>query len=76
MPMFGARTRAVSSGGERLVDTEEVSGSNPLSPTIEIPEYEEELGCQPGFLFFGRATGGDPARDAELNCSTFGKEAG
>lgn len=27
-------TRAVSSGGERLVDTEEVAGSSPASPTI------------------------------------------
>lgn len=26
--------RAVSSGGERLVDTEEVAGSSPASPTI------------------------------------------
>ena len=27
------RARAISSGGERFLDTEEVSGSNPLSPT-------------------------------------------
>jgi hypothetical protein len=25
--------RAISSGGERFLDAEEVSGSNPLSPT-------------------------------------------
>ena len=29
-----SRVRAISSGGERLPDTEEVSGSNPLSPTF------------------------------------------
>jgi hypothetical protein len=28
-----ARKRAISSGGERFLDAEEVSGSNPLSPT-------------------------------------------
>jgi hypothetical protein len=27
--------RAISSGGERFLDAEEVSGSNPLSPTLE-----------------------------------------
>jgi hypothetical protein len=27
--------RAISSGGERFLDAEEVSGSNPLSPTGE-----------------------------------------
>jgi hypothetical protein len=27
--------RAISSGGERFLDAEEVSGSNPLSPTSE-----------------------------------------
>jgi len=33
-------------------------------------EYEEELGCQPGFLFFGRAIGGYPIHAVELNSST------
>jgi hypothetical protein len=28
--------RAISSGGERFLDAEEVSGSNPLSPTSEF----------------------------------------
>ena len=32
----GVCRRAISSGGERLPDTEEVSGSNPLSPTILV----------------------------------------
>jgi hypothetical protein len=27
--------RAISSGGERFLDAEEVSGSNPLSPTLK-----------------------------------------
>jgi hypothetical protein len=29
----GSFVRAISSGGERFLDAEEVSGSNPLSPT-------------------------------------------
>jgi Putative DNA-binding domain len=29
--------RAISSGGERFLDAEEVSGSNPLSPTLKTP---------------------------------------
>ena len=29
--------RAISSGGERFLDAEEVSGSNPLSPTLIYP---------------------------------------
>jgi hypothetical protein len=29
--------RAISSGGERFLDAEEVSGSNPLSPTLKNP---------------------------------------
>jgi hypothetical protein len=31
--------RAISSGGERFLDAEEVSGSNPLSPTSESLLY-------------------------------------
>ena len=30
-----AQKRALSSGGERFLDTEEVRGSNPLAPTID-----------------------------------------
>ncbi len=28
--------RAISSGGERFLDAEEASGSNPLSPTLAV----------------------------------------
>jgi hypothetical protein len=31
---YNLSVRAVSSGGERFVDTEEVTGSNPVLPTI------------------------------------------
>ena len=31
--------RAISSGGERFLDAEEASGSNPLSPTLKIPQF-------------------------------------
>ncbi len=34
--------RAISSGGERFLDAEEVSGSNPLSPTSEFPLGKRE----------------------------------
>lgn len=34
VPPLGRVTGAISSGGERFLDTEEVSGSNPLSPTL------------------------------------------
>src|SRR5829696_8508411 len=34
-PLGSAKNvRAISSGGERFLDAEEVSGSNPLSPTL------------------------------------------
>lgn len=32
--------RAVSSGGERYLDTVEVTGSKPVSPTIETPGHK------------------------------------
>src|ERR671933_7913 len=31
--------RAISSGGERFLDAEEVSGSNPLSPTLKTLRF-------------------------------------
>ena len=34
--------RAISSGGERFLDAEEVSGSNPLSPTLKVPTNGEK----------------------------------
>jgi hypothetical protein len=34
--------RAISSGGERFLDAEEVSGSNPLSPTSKIPQMAQK----------------------------------
>jgi hypothetical protein len=34
--------RAISSGGERFLDAEEVSGSNPLSPTLKTLQIEEK----------------------------------
>jgi hypothetical protein len=47
----GGHTRAISSGGERFLDAEEVSGSNPLSPTLQKPcksqENEKGLVTQP-----------------------------
>lgn len=36
--------RAVSSGGERLVDTEEVAGSSPASPTTQSIEEPGNTG--------------------------------
>jgi hypothetical protein len=47
---------AVSSGGERLVDTEEVTGSNPVSPTIlkaRVSPSSKALRVSGGFLLFG-----------------------
>src|SRR5215217_148006 len=44
--------RAISSGGERFLDAEEVSGSNPLSPTLESPAKPNKTGA-PGFLAGG-----------------------
>ena len=35
----GSLVRAISSGGERFLDAEEVSGSNPLSPTLKILQF-------------------------------------
>src|SRR5829696_9385215 len=35
--------RAISSGGERFLDAEEVSGSNPLSPTLETPANHRKM---------------------------------
>jgi hypothetical protein len=36
--------RAISSGGERFLDAEEVSGSNPLSPTNKSPANSRKTG--------------------------------
>jgi hypothetical protein len=50
---------AVSSGGERLVDTEEVTGSNPVSPTIlkaRVSPSSKALRVSGGFLLFGELT--------------------
>src|ERR687893_2555778 len=48
-PLGSAKNvRAISSGGERFLDAEEVSGSNPLSPTLEIPAKPNKTGA-PGF---------------------------
>src|SRR4028119_2160756 len=41
VPPFGKRrqARAISTGGERFLDAEEVSGSNPLSPTLKTSRF-------------------------------------
>ena len=44
--------RAISSGGERHLDTVEVSGSKPLSPTIESPG--QKLVCFWLFVVLGQ----------------------
>ena len=36
------KVRAISSGGERFLDAEEVSGSNPLSPTLKLPANQKK----------------------------------
>ena len=45
----GSLARAISSGGERFLDAEEASGSNPLSPTIRTSckLWENEKGAAP-----------------------------
>src|ERR687884_400650 len=35
--------RAISSGGERFLDAEEASGSNPLSPTLNNPPFAGKI---------------------------------
>ena len=52
-----ARAGAISSGGERFPDTEEVRGSNPLSPT-STPERQAR--------FRGRLTYPQPSAGAQL----------
>src|SRR5581483_10389585 len=42
-------SRALSSGGERFLDAEEVRGSNPLAPTLDLPVREPAPGsCTSG----------------------------
>src|SRR5262249_30084208 len=38
LSLYGALSQAVGSGGERFLDTEEVTGSNPVPP-ISLPSY-------------------------------------
>jgi hypothetical protein len=42
-PLGLDRQRAISSGGERFLDAEEVSGSNPLSPTLKTFRFAGKM---------------------------------